>query len=73
MTGWSALWETYRACLKHQGIDITVPDRLSDLLAANAAYENIVAQVGNIPVGFWPHGGLKHTRLNIIDNLWLDY
>ena len=60
MTGWSALWETYRACLQHQGIDVTVPERLPDLLAANAAYENIVAQVGNIPVGFWPQGELTN-------------
>jgi hypothetical protein len=58
MIGWTALWETYRACLENQDIDITIPDRLPDLLAATAAYENIVAQVGNIPVGFWPQGEL---------------
>lgn len=56
--GWTALWKTYRACLEQQGIDITIPDRLPELLAATAAYEDIVAQVGNIPVGFWPQGEL---------------
>jgi len=63
MSGWDAFWETYRACLKHQGIDVTIPDRLPDLLADTAAYENIVAQAGNIPVGFWPQGEL-HIMLD---------
>lgn len=70
MMGWNALWKTYRACLEQQGIDITVPDRLPELLAATAAYENIVARVGNIPVGFWP----KDASLLTVGQLqWMDY
>jgi hypothetical protein len=56
LPGWFALWETYRACLKKVGIDVTVPHRLSELLAATKAFQNIVKQNGNIPIGFWPQG-----------------
>ena len=63
MIGWNTLWQTYRACLEHQGIDVTIPDRLPELLAATAAYENIVTKVGNIPVGFWPQGELTYNAL----------
>ncbi|CAA7271653.1 unnamed protein product [Cyclocybe aegerita] len=56
MPGWAALWETYRACLTRQHIDVTVPERLSSLLAATAAFENIIVRDGNVPVGFWPQG-----------------
>lgn len=63
MHGWSTLWETYRTCLRRQGIDITVPQRLSDLLAATGAYENIVVRDGNIPVGFWPQGKVSSNNI----------
>lgn len=70
MHGWSTLWETYRTCLRRQGIDITVPQRLSDLLAATGAYENIVVRDGNIPVGFWP----QDPHLLTVGQLqWMDY
>jgi hypothetical protein len=54
--GWFTLWETYRACLTRNSIDITVPERLAELLIATKAFENVVVQDGNIPVGFWPSG-----------------
>lgn len=54
--GWITLWETYRACLRLQGIDVTVPERLPELLSATGQFEKIVVQDGNIPVGFWPQG-----------------
>ncbi|KAF8964056.1 S-adenosyl-L-methionine-dependent methyltransferase [Flammula alnicola] len=63
MGGWTALWRTYRACLSQQLIDVTVPERLPDLLAATAAFENIIVRDGNIPVGFWQQGKLQ----------WMDY
>ena len=63
MHGWSTLWETYRTCLRRQGIDITVPQRLSDLLSATGAYENIVVRDGNIPVGFWPQGKVPSNNI----------
>jgi hypothetical protein len=56
LPGWFTFWETYRACLRKVGIDVTVPQRLSDLLATTMAFQNIVKQNGNIPVGFWPRG-----------------
>lgn len=59
--GWIGLWETYRTCLRLQGIDVFVPGRLCDLLSATGLFEKIVVQDGNIPVGFWPQGGLKPT------------
>ena len=58
MAGWTALWRTYRGCLSQQLIDVTVPERLPDLLAATAAFENIIVRDGNIPVGFWPQGAI---------------
>jgi len=68
--GWSTLWETYRACLKLRGIDTTVPERLVDLLAANEAFEKIVVQDGNIPVGFWPS---DQNLLTVGQLQWMDY
>lgn len=56
MQGWHKLWETYRACLRQQQVDTTVPERLPDLIAETNAFENIIVQDGNIPVGFWPEG-----------------
>ncbi|KAF8831233.1 hypothetical protein HHX47_DHR1000588 [Lentinula edodes] len=53
---WSTFWETYRGCLTRQDIDVTVPQRLTDMLTATGAFENIVKRDGNIPVGFWPKG-----------------
>ncbi len=58
LPGWAALWSTYRACLTQQRIDVTVPERLPELLAATAAFENITVRDGNIPVGFWPQGAV---------------
>lgn len=59
MAGWTAFWRTYRACLSQQLIDVTVPEHLPDLLAATTAFENIIVRDGNIPVGFWPQGGIQ--------------
>lgn len=56
MTGWHEFWKTYRACLRQKGIDTTVPERLPELLADIDAFETIIVQDGNIPVGFWPEG-----------------
>ncbi|KDR81663.1 hypothetical protein GALMADRAFT_263944 [Galerina marginata CBS 339.88] len=70
MAGWAALWETYRACLRRQLIDVTVPERLADLLLTTAAFENIIVQDGNIPVGFWP----QDPHLLTVGQLqWMDY
>jgi len=67
---WSTFWETYRNCLTRQGIDITVPQRLTDLVTATGAFENVVRRDGNIPVGFWP----KDAHLLSVGQLqWLDY
>ncbi|KAF9564595.1 S-adenosyl-L-methionine-dependent methyltransferase [Agrocybe pediades] len=70
MRGWVAFWETYRACLARLNIDITVPERLADLLAATSAFERIIVQEGNIPVGFWP----QDPHLLTVGQLqWMDY
>ncbi|KIM49057.1 hypothetical protein M413DRAFT_406168 [Hebeloma cylindrosporum] len=70
MPGWTALWDTYRACLRRQLIDVTVPERLPDLLMATAAFENITVRDGNIPVGFWPQD--PHL-LSAGQLQWMDY
>lgn len=54
--GWITFWETYRACLRSQGVDTSVPERIPELLSATGQFENIMVQKGNIPVGFWPQG-----------------
>ncbi|PPQ98134.1 hypothetical protein CVT26_003178, partial [Gymnopilus dilepis] len=63
MPGWAEFWKTYRACLSRQLIDVTVPERLGELLAATSAFENIVVRDGNIPVGFWPQGSPRFFSL----------
>ncbi|KAF9013873.1 S-adenosyl-L-methionine-dependent methyltransferase [Cyathus striatus] len=70
LTGWSAFWKMYRGCLERQGIDVTVPQRLHELVATTGEFENIVVREGNIPVGFWP----KEPNLLTVGQLqWMDY
>lgn len=58
MEGWQSLWEAYERCLRQQGIDTTVPERLSELLQETYEFERIYSHDGNVPVGFWPEGHL---------------
>lgn len=53
ISNWFALWETYKSCLNKAGIDITVPQRMSDMLAMRD-FENVFKREANVPVGFWP-------------------
>ncbi|KAF8651489.1 hypothetical protein AX16_004787 [Volvariella volvacea WC 439] len=68
--GWETFWETYRSCLRRHGIDITIPERLTELLAATEAFESITSRDGNIPVGFWP---TDETMRTIGEIQWMDY
>ncbi|KAF5330891.1 hypothetical protein D9619_005636 [Psilocybe cf. subviscida] len=55
MSGWAALWRTFRACLTAQRVDVHVPEKLAALLAgAGGAFENVTVHDGTVPVGFWP-------------------
>lgn len=56
MRGWFALWEAYRQCLRDKGVDVRVPPELANLVAATGAFDKIVSQEGNIPIGHWPRG-----------------
>lgn len=51
-----AFWEQYRRCLTGNGIDTTIPTRLSQLLEASGAFNDIVSKQATIPIGFWPDG-----------------
>ncbi|KAF8892535.1 S-adenosyl-L-methionine-dependent methyltransferase [Infundibulicybe gibba] len=51
-------------------IDITVPQRLADLLAATGSFENIFIRDGNIPIGFWP---TDQNLLTVGQLQWMDY
>ncbi|KAF8625789.1 hypothetical protein AX15_005177 [Amanita polypyramis BW_CC] len=68
--GWCTLWKLYRECLRRQGVDVTVPQRLSELLSATQAFENIVTHEGHVPVGFWPQ---DEHQLTVGQLQWLDY
>ena len=57
MQGWFRLWDTYRNCLRRHNIDVTIPERLSDLLTEAGGFESVIVREGNVPVGFWPQGG----------------
>jgi len=70
LDGWNTLWRMYRECLRRQGIDVMVPQRLHELLAATQAFEDIVTHDGNIPVGFWPE---DEQQLTVGQLQWLDY
>ncbi|KAK2466867.1 hypothetical protein APHAL10511_001125 [Amanita phalloides] len=70
LNGWYTVWNIYRECLRRQGIDITVPQRLSELLATTQAFESVVAHDGHIPVGFWPK---DEHQLSVGQLQWLDY
>jgi len=70
MRGWFALWESYRQCLRDKGIDINVPRELSYLLSATGAFERVVSQEGNIPIGFWPK---DPVALSIGQLAWMDF
>ncbi|KAF9535292.1 S-adenosyl-L-methionine-dependent methyltransferase [Crepidotus variabilis] len=70
MHGWITLWDTYRKCLRRQNIDVTVPERLSELLSEAGAFESVIIREGNVPVGFWPKD--PHS-LSIGQLQWMDY
>ncbi|KAF8746146.1 hypothetical protein AX14_000191 [Amanita brunnescens Koide BX004] len=70
LNGWFTLWRVYRECLRRQEIDISLPQRLSELLTASQAFENIVTHSGHIPVGFWPK---DEHQLTVGQLQWLDY
>ncbi|KAG7092526.1 hypothetical protein E1B28_008876 [Marasmius oreades] len=70
MYDWFALWETYRACLARQGIDVNTPGKLTELIASTASYDTIVKKDGNIPVGFWP---TDSNMLTVGQLQWMDY
>lgn len=52
--GWETLWQTYQSCLRHAGIDVTVPERLGELVHETGEFESVEIKVGNVPIGFWP-------------------
>ncbi|KAJ6502490.1 S-adenosyl-L-methionine-dependent methyltransferase [Mycena sanguinolenta] len=51
--GWFTLWETYRSCLSMLGVDVTVPQRLKELLERTGLFEDIQDFKATIPVGFY--------------------
>ncbi|KAF7971965.1 hypothetical protein HWV62_19357 [Athelia sp. TMB] len=68
--GWHELWKSYRKCLQAKGIDLTVPKRLRKLLNGTQAFKKIVAQLSDVPVGFWPE---DETQLSIGQLSWMEY
>ncbi|KAF7363498.1 Secondary metabolism regulator LAE1 [Mycena sanguinolenta] len=47
--GWFTLWETYRSCLSMLGVDVTVPQRLKELLEGTGLFEDIQDFKATIP------------------------
>ncbi|KAI6036265.1 S-adenosyl-L-methionine-dependent methyltransferase [Pisolithus microcarpus] len=70
MRGWFALWEAYAQCLHDKRIDAKVPAQLSTLLTNTRAFDKIVTQEGNIPIGFWPK---DPVALTIGQLAWMNY
>ncbi|KAF8136589.1 S-adenosyl-L-methionine-dependent methyltransferase [Boletus edulis] len=70
MRGWFALWEAYRQCLRDKGVDVNVPPELANLVATTGAFDKIVSQEGNIPIGFWPK---DPVALSIGQLAWMNY
>ncbi|TFY83721.1 hypothetical protein EWM64_g304 [Hericium alpestre] len=48
------LTEEYQRCLTMNGIDVTVPPRMGDLLYETGWYKHVLQQHADIPIGFWP-------------------
>ena len=69
MRGWFTLWETYRRCLRDKGIDVGVPPELSNLVASTGAFDRIISQEGNMPIGFWPKGIKLSPRYESLSEL----
>ncbi|KAI6045759.1 S-adenosyl-L-methionine-dependent methyltransferase [Pisolithus marmoratus] len=70
MRGWFTLWEAYAQCLRDKGIDVKVPAQLPTLLTNTRAFDKIVTQEGNIPIGFWPK---DPVALTIGQLAWMNY
>ncbi|KAF7983757.1 hypothetical protein HWV62_18946 [Athelia sp. TMB] len=68
--GWHKLWMVYRGCLAAKGIDVAVPRSFRRLLQNTRAFEKIVTQLTDVPIGFWPQG--KFT-LTIGQLAWMEY
>ncbi|KAK7020569.1 secondary metabolism regulator LAE1 [Favolaschia claudopus] len=68
--GWFTFWETYRSCLSLLGVDVTVPQRLKELVEASGFFEDIEDFRGMIPVGFHPE---EEGVLTVGELQWMAY
>ncbi|KAJ7783141.1 S-adenosyl-L-methionine-dependent methyltransferase [Mycena metata] len=68
--GWLTFWETYRSCLSVIGVDVTVPQRLKELLEETNKFEQVEEYEGEIPVGFYPR---KKALLTVGQLQWMAY
>ncbi|KIY72196.1 S-adenosyl-L-methionine-dependent methyltransferase [Cylindrobasidium torrendii FP15055 ss-10] len=70
LSGWFALWETYSACLRHQGIDTSIPNRIPDIVASSGMFQDTVKRIAEVPVGFWPRDDVS---LTVGQLQWMDF
>jgi len=54
--GWCAFAEEIQHALTMRGVDVTVPERMAELVHKLNWYDQVFQQHADIPVGFWPKG-----------------
>ncbi|KAI0054139.1 S-adenosyl-L-methionine-dependent methyltransferase [Auriscalpium vulgare] len=52
--GWCALAEELQRCLTLRGVDVTVPERMGEMVHKLGWYDQVLQQHADIPVGFYP-------------------
>jgi len=66
LPGWCALWDVYRTCLKTRNIDVDVPKRLKKQLSATGSFSQVIEEVINLPIGFFPKGTCTRVAISLI-------
>ncbi|KAI0065389.1 S-adenosyl-L-methionine-dependent methyltransferase [Artomyces pyxidatus] len=67
--GWCALADELQRCLTLRGVDVTVPERMGELVHKLGWYDRVLQQHADIPVGFWPK---DPTLLTVGQLAWMN-
>lgn len=57
--GWCRLQEEIKRCLRMRDVDISVPERMAEIVDCTDWYKSVRQQQADIPIGFWPKGALR--------------
>ncbi|THH20705.1 hypothetical protein EW146_g734 [Bondarzewia mesenterica] len=69
--GWCALADAFRNALTMRGVDVSVPERMANMLAdLDVHYDVVRQQQADVPIGFWPK---DPTLLTVGQLAWMNW